>query len=83
MGGSRHEDLAEHVDPEGQPLPPKSLTFIPAKLEDNPALMAANPEYRASLLAMGTVERERLLHGNWRIRPEAGHVLPTRLVRGR
>ena len=64
--------LAHFTDPEGQPLPPKSLTFIPAKLEDNPALMAANPEYRATLLLMGRVEMERLLRGNWLIRPEAG-----------
>ena len=53
-------------------LPPRSLTFIPARLEDNKALMAADPGYRANLLALPRVERERLLHGNWRIRPAAG-----------
>lgn len=52
--------------------PPKSVTFIPARLEDNPALMAADPGYRANLLAMTTVDRERLLNGNWKIRPAAG-----------
>lgn len=53
-------------------IPPKSLTFIPAKLEDNRALMEADPAYRANLLAMDRVERERLLGGNWKIRPAAG-----------
>jgi predicted phage terminase large subunit-like protein len=51
---------------------PKSLTFIPAKLEDNAILMAADPGYRANLLALPVVERERLLGGNWKIRPAAG-----------
>jgi predicted phage terminase large subunit-like protein len=51
---------------------PKSLTFIPATLQDNPILMQANPGYRANLLAMTMVERERLLGGNWKIKPAAG-----------
>jgi predicted phage terminase large subunit-like protein len=55
--------------------PPKSLTFIPAKLEDNPALMKADPGYRATLLAMPLVERERLLGGNWKIKATGGNVL--------
>lgn len=70
------EDLAEYtmVDERGNevPIPPKSLTFIPAKLTDNKALMAADPGYMASLMALPTVERERLLGGNWKIRPAAG-----------
>ena len=69
----RPEDLAEHVDPmEGRPIPPKSLTFVPASLSDNKALMAADPSYLANLMAQPTVERERLLRGNWKIRPAAG-----------
>ncbi|MFW6202298.1 MAG: phage terminase large subunit [Gemmatimonadota bacterium] len=55
-------------------LPPKSLTFIPARLEDNPALERADPSYRANLMALSKVERERLLGGNWKIRPTAGVV---------
>lgn len=46
---------------------PKSLTFIPAKLEDNAALLAASPEYKANLLAQSWVERGRLLDGNWNV----------------
>lgn len=51
---------------------PKSVTFIPAKLSDNKALTAADPDYKANLMALSRVERERLLHGNWKIRPAAG-----------
>jgi predicted phage terminase large subunit-like protein len=53
-------------------IPPKSLTFVPARLDDNPALNRADPGYRANLLALPTVDRERLLGGNWKIRPAAG-----------
>jgi predicted phage terminase large subunit-like protein len=53
-------------------LRPRSLTFVDARLDDNAALKKADPEYRARLLALPRVERERLLHGNWKIRPAAG-----------
>jgi predicted phage terminase large subunit-like protein len=70
------EELAEYtmLNDAGErvAIPPKSLTFIPAKLTDNKALMAADPGYMASLLALPLVERERLLNGNWKIRPSAG-----------
>lgn len=70
--GDSPEALAGHLMPDGTPIPPKSLTFVPAKLTDNKALMAADPGYMASLLALPLVERERLLGGNWKIRPAAG-----------
>lgn len=67
------EELAHHVNPlDGTPLPPNSVTFIPAKLSDNALLMAADPGYIAKLMSLPTVERERLLGGNWKIRPAAG-----------
>lgn len=56
---------------------PKSLTFISAKLEDNPALMTQDPGYRANLLALSYVDRERLLNGNWKIRPSSGNMFKT------
>lgn len=56
----------------GDEVEPKSLTFIAANLDDNPALLARDPGYRANLMALPTVERERLLGGNWKIRPTAG-----------
>ena len=59
--------------------PPKSFTFIPFLLSDNPTLDKGDPGYRASLLALPLVERQRLLGdpvkgGNWFIRPTAGNV---------
>ena len=50
----------------------KSLTFISAKLADNPALTRADPNYLANLMVLPAVERERLLNGNWKIVPSAG-----------
>lgn len=55
--------------PEAQP---KSVTFIPAKLEDNQILMQIDPGYKANLMALQRVERERLLGGNWKVKPSAG-----------
>ena len=66
-------ELAAYIDPDtGKPIEPKSVTFVPAKLSDNVALMDADPAYKANLLALPTVERERLLGGNWKIRAAAG-----------
>ena len=64
----RPQDLPPGVDPP-QPI---SVSFVPAKVSDNPALLRVNPEYLASLLSLPTLERERLLGGNWKIRPAAG-----------
>lgn len=53
---------------------PISVTFIPAKLTDNPALTKKDPGYSARLEALPPVERERLKLGNWNIKPSAGNV---------
>lgn len=50
----------------------KSFTFIASKLSDNKILMQSNPSYLSNLKALPLVERERLLEGNWKIRPAAG-----------
>ncbi len=50
----------------------KSMTFISSKLSDNKILMENDPSYLANLKALPIVEQERLLHGNWKIRPAAG-----------
>jgi predicted phage terminase large subunit-like protein len=74
----RPEDLLQHLPrpedlPPGFELPrPISVTFIPATVFDNPALLKVNPEYLAWLLSLPLLERERLLGGNWKIRPAAG-----------
>lgn len=51
---------------------PKSFTFIPSSLDDNPALTSKDPGYKANLLALDPVEQARLLHGNWKARRTAG-----------
>lgn len=53
-------------------IEPKSVTFIPSKLEDNKALLDVDPGYMANLYALGSVEKERLLKGNWKIRATGG-----------
>lgn len=69
----------------------KSVTFIASTLQDNKILMKNDPGYMANLLALSLVERERLLYGNWKIKPAAGlmfkrtkvnmlEVLPTDIV---
>ena len=58
----------------------KSLTFISARLADNPALERNDPGYRANLMALPQVERERLLNGNWKVRPSAGLYFNRRWV---
>lgn len=54
---------------------PVSLTFIHARLEDNPALTSKDPGYASRLAALPEVERQRLRGGNWDIRPEGGKYI--------
>jgi predicted phage terminase large subunit-like protein len=63
--------LVDPADPENKPL---SLTFIPANIFDNIELMKRDPDYLNKLRQMPRVERERLLSGNWKIRPSAGQI---------
>lgn len=49
-----------------------SFTFIPARLIDNPVLLARDPGYVDRLGTLPRVERERLLGGNWNVRPVQG-----------
>jgi predicted phage terminase large subunit-like protein len=69
-------DTREELEARYPTLPPKSLTFIPARLEDNQALLQADPGYRANLLALPHIEQERLLAGNWKISSEEGEWPP-------
>lgn len=64
-------DLVARFGPSSEPV---SFTFIPSTLDDNPALDKVDPGYRSKLMAMQYVERERLLGGNWKIRPTAGKI---------
>ena len=51
---------------------PKSVTFIAASVYDNKALLEKDPGYLSNLEAMPLIDRERLLHGNWKIKAAAG-----------
>lgn len=58
-------------------IPPVSVTFILSRLKDNKILNEKDPTYKAKLMALSKVERERLLGdeekgGNWNIVPAAG-----------
>lgn len=66
---SSKEELFQKFGPE---CLPKSLTFVPAKLEDNPILMEKDPSYKANLDALPLVERMRLKEGNWNTRAASG-----------
>lgn len=68
---SSREELIEKY---GSKALPKSVTFIPAKLEDNKILMESDPGYEANLNALALVEREQLKHGDWSIRAQAGNL---------
>lgn len=69
-------DSPEELQEQNPDSLPKSLTFVPAKLDDNAILEAMDPGYRSNLMALPLVERERLLGGNWKIRPAAGLMFP-------
>lgn len=55
---------------------PKSVTFILSTLQDNKILMRNDPSYLSNLQSLPLVEQERLLGGNWNIRPAAGMYYP-------
>ncbi|MCP3684801.1 MAG: hypothetical protein GY861_19200 [bacterium] len=55
---------------------PRSLTFIPSYIDDNPMGMAADPTYKSNLMAQEKVTRERLLRGNWNINYKGGMFNP-------
>ncbi len=63
----------EQVNEEtGEQLEPTSFTFIHARLSDNKILTHKDPTYRAKLMSLPKVERERLAAGDWKIKPAAG-----------
>lgn len=68
----RDADGKEHIVEEGYPEA-RSRTFIPARLEDNPALLAEDPGYRQRLRDdSDPVRRKQLEEGDWLVKPAAG-----------
>ena len=66
---------------DGDEYIPKSYTFIPASLEDNP--FRNTPEYRAQLMSLPGVLRAQLLYGDWKagLKDDADQLIPTAWVR--
>ncbi len=54
----------------------KSVSFVSSNVFDNQVLLKSDPGYMANLKALSTVQRERLLYGNWKIKPAAGLFFP-------
>lgn len=82
-GDSKKEIIQRHYEifsalSQSTGFPPetfvKSFTFIAANVYDNKILLKNNPQYLANLMSLDFVTREQLLHGNWKVRPEAGKV---------
>jgi predicted phage terminase large subunit-like protein len=66
---SEEELLEAHPDDN-----PMSVTFVPGSIYENTELMEKDPGYLAKLKALPLTQRERLLGGNWNVRPGAGRV---------
>ena len=72
-GGTKKELIEKfNLQTEEELLEPRSVTFIASSVYDNKELLKVNPHYLANLKALPLVERERLLNGNWKIKPMAG-----------
>lgn len=46
----------------------KSVTFIPGNIHENTKLLESDPGYLANLLAQDEDTKNRLYHGNWKVR---------------
>lgn len=64
-------DDKEQEVPAGTP-DARSRCFIPASIRDNPILLQNDPSYLARLDELDPVERARLKHGNWLVKPGRG-----------
>lgn len=65
------EDACADIRERGLPkyMQPLSFTFIPSKLDDNQILLQNDPLYYAKLASLDTLDRKRLLEGNWFVKP--------------
>ena len=72
-GNSREELFKEYGVGKtlGKDFLPKSFRFIPMLITDNPSLIKNNPDYLASLHAMGRVEQLKYRMGSWTAVPSS------------
>lgn len=82
--GGREIECAngDPFDHEGEIIYPRSRTFIPAKLEDNPFL-SADPRYRSVLQSLPEPLRSMFLNGDFYMSaaPDPFQVIPSEWVR--
>lgn len=64
--------LAAPLEQKGELPLPLSRVFFPARVEDNPTLMNADPGYINRLMGLDQVRRAQLRRGDWMVRPAAG-----------
>lgn len=74
-GDTREELIEKYGKPElpydhEEQVKPISFQGLFGTIDDNPPLKKSNPLYKSNLEALPTLERERLLHGNWFARAE-------------
>lgn len=68
------EELMERF-PEEDPEDIQSFTFISATCYDNPVLLDNDPGYVGRLKANNEVDVQRLLYGNWKVRPSSAGIM--------
>ena len=54
----------------------KSVTFIGGTIYDNTELLKVNPAYLGNLNAQEEEERQKLLHGNWKVSTKGNDIYP-------
>lgn len=81
-GEEREFPNGDPVEIDGELVYPRSRTFIPARLEDNPFL-SSDPRYRSVLQALPEPLRSQLLYGDFKASsaPDPWQVIPTEWVR--
>lgn len=79
--GDTPEEVVQHADEADYDVTIersdiKSVSFVASTVYDNQVLLKSDPGYLSNLKALSIVERERLLFGNWKIKPAAGLYFP-------
>lgn len=73
-------ESAKSFDHKGQTIKPKSRTFVPARVTDNPFLMAT--DYMTTLQNLPEPLRSQLMFGDWKAgrKEDPWQIIPTRWV---